>query len=89
VLARSFWRRTIILLPIGLVILSFVTLASSIGFKLFPSGDNPNVTFAITAREGTATEAMTLVASGIDRIFAPLPEIKSYTISVRNNTIDI
>jgi len=51
VVVHSFWRKAVILLPVGLVVGSLVLLGPSIGFKLFPSGDNPNINFQITARE--------------------------------------
>jgi multidrug efflux pump subunit AcrB len=44
-------RNMSIRLPVLALIASFVFLAPRIGFKLFPSGDNPFITYEITARE--------------------------------------
>jgi|GEM_PF-4061168 len=44
-------RSLTIRLPIVAVILSFVLLAPNIGFKLFPSGDNPFANIVIEAKE--------------------------------------
>jgi multidrug efflux pump subunit AcrB len=47
----KFKRVTTYVLPVILLILSFVFLAPSIGFKLFPSGDNPSIMIDITAKQ--------------------------------------
>ena len=79
----------VVVLPIILIVLTFAFLSPSIGFKLFPSGDNPTITFEITGREGMDTEAMLPQASGLDIIAARLPEVKSYEININNNTINL
>ena len=70
VLANGLLRKITIVAPVLLIVLTFVFLAPSIGFKLFPSGDNPNVSFSITDREGTDTQAMLAQASGLDLLVA-------------------
>jgi multidrug efflux pump subunit AcrB len=47
----KFKRMTTYILPIILLILSFIVLAPKIGFKLFPSGDNPSIMIDITAKQ--------------------------------------
>jgi multidrug efflux pump subunit AcrB len=89
VVAHSFWRKVVILLPVGLVIGSLVLLGPSIGFKLFPSGDNPNINFQITAREWTDIKSMAKIVSGVDVLISQLPEIKSYSLSVQNTAVDL
>ncbi len=44
-------RKISIYSPILALIATLVFLASSIGFKLFPSGDNPFIDFVIQAKE--------------------------------------
>lgn len=82
-------RKWVVWWSFGAVILSFIVLAPIIGFKLFPSGDNPSIDFVITAQEGTATDTMLKNADGIDEIIASLPEIKNYTIATSKNKINI
>ena len=89
VLANGLLRKITIVAPVLLIVLTFVFLAPSIGFKLFPSGDNPNVSFSITDREGTDTQAMLAQASGLDLLVAWLPEVKSYEVTINNNAIDL
>lgn len=88
-LGHTTQRRLVIGWSFAAVILSFVVLAPMIGFVLFPSGDNPSIDFAISAQEGTATDAMLQNAQGIDQVIGSLPEIKNYTISTSKNKIDI
>ena len=44
---RKLWRKLAIWAPIAALVLTFVFLAPSIGFKLFPSGDNPFLQYVI------------------------------------------
>ncbi len=78
-------RLIVIFTPIVLLILSFIFLAPSIGFKLFPSGDNPVVNISFTAKEGTTTASLVRQLSGVDTIIASIPEVKSYKIAHDTN----
>ena len=48
---RKRWRKFAIRAPIVALILTFVFLAPAIGFKLFPSGDNPFLMYAIEGKQ--------------------------------------
>ena len=89
ILNSKLWRRVAIFWPIGLLILSFVLLSPRIGFKLFPSGDNPFINFEIIGKVGMHTDAMMPYTNGLDTIIAQIPEVKNYTITVQDNSIDI
>lgn len=89
ILAHAFWRKFTILMPVVLVFSSLFILAPSIGFKLFPSGDNPSIDFQLTARDGTDVSAMETIVEWVDELIAHVPEIKSYTIDIKNTTVDI
>ncbi len=89
VLKHSFWRRMVILAPIWLVFATLFFLAPSIGFKLFPSGDNSSIDFELTAREGTDVSKMADIVSGVDLFISKIPELKSYTIDINNTKVDI
>ncbi len=82
-------RKISIYSPILALVATLVFLAPSIGFKLFPSGDNPFIDFVIQAKEGTTTDTMIRVGSGVDALIANIPELKSYEVKINNNTIDI
>lgn len=84
-----FWRRVSILLPVWLVILTMITLAPFIWFKLFPSWDNPSMTFQLTAREWTDVKKITSIMSWVDTFISSIPEIKSYTIQIWNTSSTI
>ena len=88
-LQNAFWRRVTILWPIVLVFTTLALLAPSIWFKLFPSGDNPNINFEITAREWTDVSKMAQIASGIDLFVSKIPELKSYTVEIKNTTVQV
>lgn len=89
ILAHSFWRKVTILAPVGLVFATLILLAPSIGFKLFPSWDNPSINFELTAREWTDVSEMAKIVSGVDVLISQIPELKSYTIDISNTRVDI
>lgn len=86
---NKFYRRASIYAPIIALIATFIFLAPSIWFKLFPSGDNPFIDIGITAKEGTTTDRMVEIGAWVDKIIAAIPELKSYEVKIKNNTIDI
>lgn len=88
-LATKKSRTITYLLPVILLILSFVFLSPHIGFKLFPSGDNPFILIDIINKQGTTSDAMKPYAEHIDKVFAQLPEIKAYQINILPSTLDI
>lgn len=88
-LATKLRRSLTIWLPIVAVFLSFILLAPNIGFKLFPSGDNPFASITIEAKEWTSIESTIAASEGIDTIISQIPELKSYDITVKAGQIDI
>lgn len=89
-LLASKTRRTLtIWLPMIAVALSFVLLWPQIGFKLFPSGDNPFATVLIQTQDGTSMDATLAASQGIDHIVAAIPELKSYDITIKAGQISV
>jgi multidrug efflux pump subunit AcrB len=88
-ITNRYYRNMSIWLPIVALVASFIFLSPRIGFKLFPSGDNPFITYEITAREGTTTERFSQMISWVDNAIASIPELKSYDISINKNTASI
>lgn len=82
-------RRTAIWGPIALLLATFVFLAPSIGFTLFPSGDNPFINYAIEGKQGQTTNSLAQAVSGIDSSISAIPEIKSYEMTINNNTVNM
>lgn len=89
ILKSKFLTKVTIWWPVGLVFATFIFLAPSIGFKLFPSGDNPTINFELTAREGTDVSEMADIVSGVDVFISQIPELKSYMIDINNTKVDI
>ncbi len=82
-------RLMAILGPVGLLILSFIVLSPRLGFEFFPSGDSPFINVDISAREGTDTNAMTQYMSTIDNAISQIPEVKTYSYTIDNETITL
>ncbi len=75
--------------PVVLVILSFVFLAKSIWFKIFPSGDNANVNISVKWKEWTSTEYMNNIWSWLSNYISTITWVKSYNIIINNNEINL
>ncbi|MFA7285165.1 MAG: efflux RND transporter permease subunit, partial [Candidatus Absconditabacterales bacterium] len=89
ILERRFWRRRSYIGPVVALILSFILLSGSIGFTLFPSGDNEFMNIAIETKQGATTESMIGLAPKISQIISSIPELRNFNITVSNNTISI
>ena len=89
ILDKRLYRRMAIWWPIFALFATFIFLAPNIGFKLFPSWDNPFIDFTIKAKEGTTTDSMVRIWVWIDILIAKIPEIKSYEIRFDKNIIDV
>lgn len=70
---------------------SFLILGSQLGFTLFPSGDNPNMTFVIEAPVGSTQDVFADMYDRVDDILADVPEIKLayYAVNTNTRTINI
>lgn len=89
ILETKFRRVASYSIPVIALIASFIFLAPSIGFVLFPSGDNPYMDFQIIAKEGTTVAGMQKAAEGVDSILSDIPEVKSYQIDINKTQIDL
>jgi len=83
------WRRVVIFGPIVALLLTFVFLSPRIWFSLFPSGDNPFVLYQIQWKDGGTTQSMESILPAVDEVLSSIAEVKAYTITALNNTIDI
>lgn len=82
-------RRIVIFGPLIALVLTFVFLSPRIWFSLFPSGDNPFVLYQIQGDDWSTTESMQVILPDVDDVLSDIPEIKAYTITALNNSVDI
>ncbi|MDD3302890.1 MAG: efflux RND transporter permease subunit [Candidatus Gracilibacteria bacterium] len=88
-LQNTFLRRIFIIIPVILLVLSFIFLAPLVGFELFPSADNNYLTASIEGENGLKTEVMYDKVKNLDKILGKYKEINYYTISVKNNSVSV
>lgn len=88
-LESTFLRRISIVIPVILLVLSFIFLAPKVGFNLFPGDDNAMTNFTITGPIWQKTEVTKKDLKGLENIFIWYPEIRYTTISVGGNTANI
>lgn len=72
-----------------MLLATFIFLSPSIGFKLFPSGDNPFINYVIEGKQGQTTDSLAQGVSGIDSSISTIPEVKSYEMTINNNTVNM
>ncbi len=87
ILKYKFTRISAILIPIGLLILSFVLLSPRIGFTLFPDSDVDFMQVNIERPVGASTEYMETYTKWFEEIFNNIIEIQDYYYYVDGNEI--
>lgn len=78
-----------IIIPVILLVLSLIFLSPQIGFTLFPDGDNERFDLIITTKVGTNTETTAKRIPYIEPTLSDIPELKLYTITANDNTINV
>ncbi len=86
-LENTFLRRLSIVVPVALLILSFIFLAPLVWFILFPGDDNAYTSFKITGPVGQKTEVTARDMEWIEEIFVGYPEIQYTNISINGNNV--
>lgn len=82
-------RRTFILSPILILILTFVFLAPNIWFILFPKTDNWVINISVETKEWTNKEQLLKYVDKIDESIYKYEELKVYNMTISNNKISI
>ncbi|NOZ44814.1 MAG: efflux RND transporter permease subunit [bacterium] len=72
---------------LGIFIITMLFVSAQIGFKLFPSSDNGQITITTSAKKGTIQEAMQKYGQQIDDILTQIPEINVYSYQINKETI--
>lgn len=78
-----------IIIPIFLLLLSFIVLSPSIGFNLFPSSDSNYLYATITAKKWLDQNIVLDKIKWIDSAFANIPEIKIYYYILNDNKVSV
>ena len=82
-------RITAIIVPIVLLILSFVFLSPSIGFTLFPAWDSEWMYMTITAKKWVDEPLVLSQLSGLDKVLSNIPELKVYYYNISDNIVNV
>lgn len=88
-LINTFVRRIFIIIPVILLVLSFVFLAPLVWFQLFPGSDNNYLTASIEWENWLRTERMSEKVEWLSDMLSKYKEIKYYTISIQDNYVDV
>lgn len=86
---KNWFRKTVIITPFLLLILTFVTIAPKLWFQLFPSGDNPYQYLTVTAQDWITTDYMKKYTKEITDVLDDIPELKVFSLSVKDNVINV
>lgn len=88
-LKNTFLRRLSIIIPVILLILSFIFIAPNVGVEIFPSDDNNSMTYSIEWPVGTRTELMHSMLWELPSYFKWFSEIKQITLSTNGNIANL
>ncbi len=77
------------LIPLILLVLSFVFISPKLGFNLFPSSDSSWLYATITAKKWITKEYIAENTKQIDQILSVFPEIKLYYYTISDNSVDV
>lgn len=88
-ISKPFFRFLIIFVPLILLIISFVTISPKLWFKMFPSWDNVYINISVSAKEWTNTEAMKKYTKTINESISNIPEVKVFSLFVKNEEITV
>lgn len=82
-------RRLSIFIPLIGVLLSFFVLSPRIWFTLFPDGDNGSFSLSISSLPGTTKDRMHTLLPLIEPHLQWREELKQYSITLKDNSIEI
>jgi len=88
-ITKSWFRKSVILTPFILLILSFVFIAPKLWFNMFPSWDNPYMSLSVSSQDWKTTDFMKKYTKEITEVLNKIPEMKVFSLSVNNNKIDV
>ncbi len=88
-LINKFIRRASIIIPVILLVFSFIFLAPLVWYNLFPSADNNYLTASIEWENWLKTEKMYEKVTWLGDLLSKYKEIKYYTISIQDNSVNV
>ncbi len=89
VLKNTLLKISFILIPVILLITSFVTLSPKIGFVLFPSTDEWVINITIKGQAWVDEEYMSKYITPIDNSLSKVKEINNYYVAISKNSISV
>jgi multidrug efflux pump subunit AcrB len=76
------YRKSVVLLTVGLLVLAIVGMATKVQKQFFPSSDRPEVLIGVYLPQGSAIEQTDATARRIEKILAEMPEVRSLSTYV-------
>ena len=86
-ITRRSLRLASILIPVAVMIATFVFLSPKIGFTLFPPSDNNTINLEFKASAWTKSESLEKYVPQIDEVISQFEELKLFYTSVSGNSI--
>lgn len=71
------YRKSVVLLTLGLLVLAIIGMATKVQKQFFPSSDRPEVLIGIYLPQGSTIEQTDATAKRIEKILAAMPEVHS------------
>ena len=88
IISRIF-RWFFILMPIILLVLTFIFISPKLGFTLFPAADNAVITWIVEAKNWIKEKSLEKYLPVLDDIISKYPELKVYYTTIQGNKINI
>ncbi|WP_213348273.1 efflux RND transporter permease subunit [Candidatus Vampirococcus lugosii] len=89
ILKYRFNRILVIIIPFLLLIITFFTISSKIGFTIFPNSDTDSMQINIEGKKGLTSDYMLKYTENFDQVFNNILEIKDYSYNINGNKISI
>jgi multidrug efflux pump subunit AcrB len=76
------YRKTVVMITVGLLVLSIVGMVTLVQKQFFPSSDRPEVLIGIYLPQGSAITTTDATSKKIENILAKMPEVKTLSAYV-------
>lgn len=76
------YRKSVVVLTVGLLVLAIIGMATQVQKQFFPSSDRPEVLIGVYLPQGSAIEQTDATTRRIEQILARMPDVKSLSAYV-------